>query len=105
DFATVASEAVSAGRCFMLDESRDARPLREILQDEPLERVNGIEFAADAPHVILLIGPEGGWTAEEREWAQRYGVESVSLGTRILRTETAALVAASILLWESGGLS
>jgi 16S rRNA (uracil1498-N3)-methyltransferase len=105
DFATVASEAVSAGRCFMLDEAKDAKPLREILEEEPLERADGIEFASDAPHIILLVGPEGGWTAEERDWAQRYGVESVSLGTRILRTETAALVAASILLWESGGLS
>ena len=105
DFATVASEAVSAGRCFMLDESNDAKSLRQILQENPLERAEGIEFASDAPHIILLIGPEGGWTDEERDWAQRYGVESVSLGSRILRTETAALVAASILLWESGGLS
>jgi len=105
DFATVASEAVSAGRCFMLDEAKDAKPLRQVLEEAPLERADGIEFASDAPQVILLIGPEGGWTAEERDWAQRYGVESVSLGSRILRTETAALVAASVLLWESGGLS
>jgi 16S rRNA (uracil1498-N3)-methyltransferase len=75
------------------------------LEEDPLERAEGIEFASDAPHVILLIGPEGGWTDEERDWAQRYGVESVSLGSRVLRTETAALVAASVLIWESGGLS
>ena len=105
DFATVASEAVNAGRCFMLDESSDARPLRQVLREDPMERVDGIEFASDAPHVIVLIGPEGGWTDDERDWAQRYGVESVNLGARILRTETAALVAASVLLWECGGLS
>ena len=45
---------------------------------------------------------EGGWTDEEREWAERYGAESISLGSRVLRTETAALVAAAILQWEAG---
>ena len=53
---------------------------------------------------ILLIGPEGGWTDEEREWAERYGAENISLGRRILRTETAGLVAAAILQWEAGEL-
>ncbi len=49
-----------------------------------------------------MIGPEGGWTEEERDWADRYGAEPVSLGRRVLRTETAALVAATILMWEAG---
>jgi 16S rRNA (uracil1498-N3)-methyltransferase len=53
---------------------------------------------------MILIGPEGGWTAREREWAERYGVEAVGLGRLILRTETAALVAATILQWEAGML-
>ena len=54
--------------------------------------------------IAILIGPEGGWSAREREWAVRYGAEGVSLGRRILRTETAALVAAAILSWEAGDL-
>jgi 16S rRNA (uracil1498-N3)-methyltransferase len=51
---------------------------------------------------MLLVGPEGGWTDEERDGADRYGAESISLGPRVLRTETAALVAATILQWEAG---
>ena len=51
--------------------------------------------------VALLIGPEGGLTTEEIEMAQRHGFSAVSLGPRILRTETAALatLAAMQALW------
>src|SRR5438270_3168372 len=43
--------------------------------------------------VVLFIGPEGGLMAEEVKLAQHYGVQVVTLGTRILRAETAALAA------------
>lgn len=46
--------------------------------------------------LALIIGPEGGFDGEEIEQAQQYGVVPVSLGSRILRTETAAIVAASL---------
>lgn len=42
----------------------------------------------------LFIGPEGGWTDAERDMAQAAGCTVVSLGTSILRAETAAIVAA-----------
>ena len=88
----------------MLDENPDALSLREVLQRESLFAV-GSTPGADAPvAVMLLIGPEGGWTQEERNWAERYGVEAVGLGKRILRTETAALVATTILSWEAGDI-
>ena len=48
----------------------------------------------------VLIGPEGGLTGEEVELARRAGGETVSLGSLILRTETAGLVAAAMLLYE-----
>lgn len=99
DFSTVVGEGTGQGRCFMLDERPEARPLREALQHESIVPEEG-----GATKIMLLIGPEGGWTNEEREWADRYGVEAVSLGQRILRTETAALVAATILNWEAGEL-
>lgn len=41
--------------------------------------------------VVVFIGPEGGFMAEEVRLAQRYGVQVVTLGSRILRAETAAL--------------
>jgi 16S rRNA (uracil1498-N3)-methyltransferase len=45
--------------------------------------------------VSILIGPEGGWTPEERELAEEHGARALSLGPRILRAETAAVVALS----------
>ncbi len=99
DFSTVVGEGTNSGRCFMLDENPDALSLREVLKSAGA----GSTPSADEPATImLLIGPEGGWTQSERDWAERYGVEAISLGKRILRTETAALVAATILSWEAG---
>ncbi|MFZ6773283.1 16S rRNA (uracil(1498)-N(3))-methyltransferase [Undibacterium sp. SXout7W] len=51
--------------------------------------------------VALLIGPEGGLTEEEENMASRQGVLSLSIGSRILRTETAGLAAIATLnaLW------
>jgi 16S rRNA (uracil1498-N3)-methyltransferase len=51
--------------------------------------------------VRLLIGPEGGLSEAEREMAQKSGYTGISLGPRILRTETAALAALAALqvLW------
>lgn len=47
--------------------------------------------------VDLLIGAEGGLEAEEGQWAQRVGFIPVSLGPRILRTETASLAALAVI--------
>ena len=49
----------------------------------------------------LLVGPEGGFSGRERDFAATTGCESVSLGPRILRTETApvAALAAIHALW------
>jgi len=53
----------------------------------------------------LMIGPEGGFTPEEVELARRYNIHTLSLGTRILRAETAGLVAAAAILYEFGDLA
>lgn len=50
--------------------------------------------------ISLFIGPEGGFAAEEVAAAQAAGLQSVTLGKRILRAETAALVAAALVLHE-----
>ena len=54
--------------------------------------------------ISLFIGPEGGLTADEIKVARSYNVQPVSLGPRILRAETAGLVAASAILYELGDL-
>jgi 16S rRNA (uracil1498-N3)-methyltransferase len=47
--------------------------------------------------IVLLIGPEGGWAPEEQRLAQEQGFIPLTLGPRILRAETAAIAALSIL--------
>jgi 16S rRNA (uracil1498-N3)-methyltransferase len=59
---------------------------------------------SDQPITIMLfIGPEGGLMAEEVALAQRYSVQVVTLGTRILRAETAALAAVANVMYALGG--
>lgn len=48
--------------------------------------------------VTLLIGPEGGWTAEERAQCERLGAQARAMGNRLLRVETAAVAAATLVL-------
>lgn len=48
--------------------------------------------------LVVLIGPEGGWSDEERQLFREKKVPLYSLGERTLRAETAAIVAASLLL-------
>ena len=52
----------------------------------------------------IIIGPEGGVEEKEVEYLKNLGVKSVSLGKRILRTETVAIVLASIIMYELGNL-
>jgi len=50
----------------------------------------------------VFIGPEGGFTEEEIQSAQDAGVLPITLGKRILRTETAGMTTIAILLYELG---
>ena len=52
----------------------------------------------------ILIGPEGGITTEEIEKLKQSGAKIITLGNRILRTETVAFVMTSILQYEFGDL-
>lgn len=53
--------------------------------------------------VAVFIGPEGGFAEEEIALAQENGVRPVTLGKRILRTETAGMTMMSILMYELEG--
>jgi 16S rRNA (uracil1498-N3)-methyltransferase len=72
-------------------EGEKARGLREVLADHP-----------DAKHIAVLIGPEGGIAESEIETALAKGALPVTLGPRILRTETAGLVAATCIYYHYG---
>jgi 16S rRNA (uracil1498-N3)-methyltransferase len=53
---------------------------------------------------VLLVGPEGGFSANEIDWAQSNDFQIVALGSRILRTETAPVAALAILQHKYGDM-
>lgn len=68
---------------------------------DPYSELTLKQLQPEQNRVTLLSGPEGGFTEAERELAKAGGFIPVSLGKRILRTETAALAALSAvqMLW------
>jgi 16S rRNA (uracil1498-N3)-methyltransferase len=83
----------SAELKLMLWEGEDRHLLRTVLT--AVQRVAS---------VAVLVGPEGGLTAAEVARGEGYGFRSVGLGKRVLRTETAAVVAVALLQYEFGDL-
>jgi 16S rRNA (uracil1498-N3)-methyltransferase len=75
---------------------------RVILHADSRESIGKLQQIDGA--LTLLIGPEGGFNAAEIELACRGGFIPLSLGPRILRTETAALAAVAILQSRFGDL-
>lgn len=72
-----------ARRKLLLEERSRATPLREAM--------------GNAPTWAILVGPEGGLSPEEKSRAREAGFTPVSLGATVLRSETAALYAATAL--------
>ncbi|MDX5364351.1 MAG: 16S rRNA (uracil(1498)-N(3))-methyltransferase [Pseudazoarcus pumilus] len=81
-----------------LAQTRDG-PQRLIL--DPLGGQRLAELGRPAAACHLLIGPEGGWSGEELAACRAAGCAGVTLGPRVLRTETAGLAALSAMqaLW------
>jgi 16S rRNA (uracil1498-N3)-methyltransferase len=79
------------GLKMLLHEREGSVPLKEILG--PGSYYNN--------SIMFIVGPEGGWTKEETETLERAGFQKVHLGSRILRSETAGLVLAAIIQYES----
>jgi len=95
DFKELLFEAGKEGHDLKLIfwEEKGQKPLHEIFS--PLN---------EKKSVLVLIGPEGGFSSHEVEKAAKAGFQPVTLGSRILRAETAAIAAASILQHELGNL-
>ena len=81
-------------RVYVPWELADPAPLRDVFERE----------LPAAASVLIVIGPEGGFAAAEIERARSAGASAISLGRRILRTETAALVVLSAVLYARGEL-
>lgn len=61
-------------------------------------------YAQKPRKILVLIGPEGGFSAKEIELAQTFGFNSISLGPRILRAETAAIAACTLVQYLYGDI-
>ena len=77
----------------------------------PYENENGFgiknvvrKITNKVKNIAVIIGPEGGFEESEIESLKRLGAHIVTLGPRILRTETAGFVCASILMYEFGDM-
>ena len=71
----------------------------ELTEDMPKTR-ELIEAIKPGQHIGFFIGPEGGFDEEEMKTAIEAGAQPITLGRRILRTETAGLAVLSILMYQ-----
>lgn len=91
--AAAAASASNADMKLLLWERGKPTPLREMLEGQ-----------SRPSRVAIAIGPEGGFEPGEAEAFSLWGFTPVTLGERILRTETAALAMASILQYKWGDI-
>ncbi len=78
---------------LMLYENEQDNSLRQVLHSIR-------ETVLTTGKIFLIVGPEGGFSEVEVEKARKQGVQTASLGPRILRTETAGIAASSIIMYE-----
>jgi 16S rRNA (uracil1498-N3)-methyltransferase len=69
-------------------------------EDETENKLKSVLQATTSLEVNLVVGPEGGFTREEADLARKAGYLSVSMGKRILRLETAAMLAAGLVIYQ-----
>ncbi|MBI3945812.1 MAG: 16S rRNA (uracil(1498)-N(3))-methyltransferase [Armatimonadetes bacterium] len=86
---------------ILLADEGESAPLSPALA-AGMRKVKGERRTGNAVglRVLLLVGPEGGFAPEETRRAQEAGAVAVSLGARILRAETAAVVGPALVLHE-----
>ena len=94
DFKGACEEA--EGLCLVPWEEERSVGLKSVVRDRRAELVQ-------RPVVSVLVGPEGGFSRAEIELARAKGLTPVSLGTRILRSETAAVACVLYEMDDLGG--
>lgn len=78
---------------LLLWENEKGAGLKQVIRD-----------AVNTKKIVVIVGPEGGFDETETEEAKKAGFIIVGLGQRILRTETAAIIAVGFLQYEIGNL-
>jgi 16S rRNA (uracil1498-N3)-methyltransferase len=100
-FPQACERAKRSGGLALIPWEEETHPsLHDLLRHAPPDREQGWP-----PFTIhIFIGPEGGFAPNEVAAARGYGLVPVTLGPRILRAETAGIVAAAAILYELGDL-
>lgn len=80
-----------------------ATPLRWLLSPRAATPFAQLPATAPRATVQLWIGPEGGWSDQEEAAAREAGIAALSLGPRVLRTETAGMAVLAALAGRWGG--
>lgn len=78
--------------CYELEDADCGKDLKSFLKQKLCENTKTISF---------FVGPEGGISPEEAQYAADCGISCISLGKRILRTETAPLCVLSCIMYET----
>ena len=77
------------GTLLLLPWEEGTKPIKDVLRERP-----GVK------NIVVLIGPEGGFSAAEAALAQEKGFRAVSLGPNVLRAETAAVAVLGMIGYE-----
>ena len=94
------TQVVSFKEALEMAEKMDIRLIPYELA-ESMEKTRAIMSSIQpGQSVAVFIGPEGGFESSEIEKAREIGVQSITLGKRILRTETAGLVTLAMLVYN-----
>lgn len=74
-------------------------------ENESTQSIKTVLKETAAKKILLVVGPEGGFSLDEADSLINAGAKSVTLGKRILRAETAAVAAITIAQYENGDLN
>ena len=94
DYVNALNEAIHTDLPLMMYETGERVPLNEALKK-----------SREVKTACIITGPEGGFESYEADMARKLGIQVCSMGNRILRCETAPIVALTALMYESGNLS
>jgi len=88
----VSAAADSSAQTLFFYECEDQLQIKEVLESR------------DTSSVSIITGPEGGFEPHEAELVRSKGIQTISLGPRILRSETAPVIALAAVMYQTGNL-
>ena len=108
----IALEAAMQSKRAYIPEIKSPLKFKDAIKNAPgvkllLYEGGGIplkELVKGNEDISIFVGPEGGFSKNEVEFAKENGAHIVTLGKRILRTETAPIAAAAIIMYETGDM-